>query len=41
MEVLMQTSGKSKYDMCKYQIKLWENEFKQKTGRLPSKVNWL
>lgn len=30
---------KSKYQKYKYKVKLWEKQFKEKKGRVPSKVN--
>lgn len=30
---------KSKYQKYKYKVKLWEKQFKEKNGRVPSKVN--
>lgn len=29
---------KVKYQKCKYKVKVWEKVFKQKNGRVPSKV---
>lgn len=38
MDLIREESVKSKYDKCKYKVKLWEHNFKKENGRLPSRV---
>lgn len=38
MELLQDVELRKKYDKCKYAVKRWEQEFKKKYARVPSKV---
>lgn len=37
----MDEEYKKKYEKYKLTVKIWENDFKKKNNRIPSKVNFL